>query len=126
MRALLLSFLLIGCKADSVDTTTHGDMAKPADMAGPLSRCGHPGDVGNDKGVGKFCTKLSDCPSTASICSSLGNGSTPSADDTYFCTIYPCTPDAGVNDNCGQMASCVCSMGSGGNTGCACTPKSCQ
>jgi hypothetical protein len=94
--------------------------------AGPLSKCGHPGDVGNEKGVGKFCTHVSDCSGDANICSSLGNGANPSASDTYFCTIYPCTPDAGVNDNCGSNASCVCATGSGGQGGCACTPKSCQ
>jgi hypothetical protein len=94
-----------------------------------LSSCGHPGDVGNSIGVGKFCHTISDCTGNGlktTICSALGNGSTPSAGDTYFCTIYPCTPpDGGTPTNCGDNATCVCAS-NGGNSGCACTPDSCK
>ena len=138
MRLIAITLFALACSGGGGSTNTTGGGTTGTttggttggggctDMAGPLSQCGHPCDTGNSKGVGKFCTKLSDCTGSANICSSLGNGTNPSASDTYFCTIYPCTPDAGVNDNCGENASCVCSMGSGGQAGCACTPKSCQ
>lgn len=130
MRNLLLAFALTlstaACSGGS--TTTPEDMAKakPPDMAVLLSQCGHPGDKGNSLGVGKFCTSISDCNGNGmktNICSSLGNGATPSMDDTYFCTIYPCKQDGGAND-CGENATCVCGSG-GGMAGCACTPNSC-
>ena len=129
MRLIAFTLFALACSGDGTGGTTTGGTTGgvKADMTvGPLSQCGHPGDVANSKGVGSFCTKISDCTGSANICSALGNGANPSADDTYFCTIYPCTPDAGVNDNCGENASCVCSAGSGGQAGCACTPKSCQ
>ncbi len=98
------------------------DMAKTGDMA-ILSQCGHPGDVGNSIGVGKFCMTIADCTADpnakTNICSSLGNGPNPSPDDTYFCTIYPCHGDGGAGE-CGENATCVCAM-----QGCACTPNSC-
>jgi hypothetical protein len=98
----------------------------PPDMDIPLSSCGHPGDTGNSLGVGKFCTQISDCLGpglSTNICSSLGNGGTPSPGDTYFCTIYPCQLDGGTNV-CGTNATCTCGSG-GGGSGCACTPNSC-
>lgn len=100
-----------------------------ADMA-LLSSCGHPGDTGNSFGVGKFCKSISDCTGSGlktNICSALGNGSTPSASDSYFCTIYPCHPsDMGPDTaECGENADCVCAA-AGGNSGCACTPTSCK
>ncbi len=91
-----------------------------------LSACGHPGDTGNGKGVGKFCTGQNDCVlggMATNFCSAFGNAVQPSADDTYFCTIYPCNPDAGVVE-CGENATCLCGS-QGGTTGCACTPNSC-
>jgi hypothetical protein len=130
MRLALISALfIIACSDSSGSTTTTGGTTgnKPMDMAGPLSQCGHPGDTGNTKGVGKFCKTLMDCTGMANICSSLGNGSTPSASDTYFCTIYPCTPpDGGTVTDCGPGATCICATGSGGQGGCACTPNSCM
>lgn len=127
----VLCLLLSACPQTNSDELDMGleDMpvaGKPADMRTYLSQCGHPGDKGNALGVGKFCTTLAECRGAGmktNMCSSLGNGPTPSMDDTYFCTIYPCKPDAGT-DACGDDATCVCGSG-GGMTGCACTPNSC-
>jgi len=127
---ILALFLIPACPHVDVPTD---DMAKASDMAPDmtrlLSQCGQPGDKGNSLGVGKFCTKISDCfgdTATTNICSSLGNGPTPSADDTYFCTIYPChkATDGGTASSCGENATCSCGSG-GGMTGCACTPNTC-
>src|SRR5512140_3507707 len=75
--------------------------------------CGHPGDVGNELGVGKFCELLSDCTETsAPLCSNLGDVT------TFFCT-KTCHADAGV-DECGANASCQCD-----GTRCGCTPLAC-
>jgi hypothetical protein len=115
--------VLAGCGGDTGSVGSGGspDMAQPSML---LSSCGHPGDTGNSKGVGKFCQTLSDCAGAeTNICSALGNGPKPSAHDSYFCTIYPCHADAGTNE-CGENATCICGSGSGGS-GCACTPNSC-
>lgn len=97
-------------------------MSASHDLAGPLSQCGHPGDVGNSKGVGKFCTGFSECNALpASICSALGNGSTPSPNDTYFCTIINCN-NATPPVDCGAGATCVVDPAGRGS---ACTPNAC-
>src|SRR5262249_15901197 len=68
-----------------------------------FSTCGHPGDVGNSLGVGKFCAMFSDCNDTvdAPLCSSLGDAT------THFCTK---TCDTAAPD-CGEDAMCVCNGG---------------
>ena len=87
-----------------------------------FSVCGHPGDVGNSLGVGKYCQKLTDCTSNpkATLCSTLGS------DNAFFCTMT-CTPPA--NDmgstECGENAFCQCGSGSA-QSGCGCYPNSCQ
>jgi hypothetical protein len=127
MRALICAGLLAvaGCGNDSIPPA---DMAAAGpDMTVVLSGCGHPGDKGNSKGVGKFCVQNGDCTTaglSTNICSALGNGAKPSASDTYFCTIYPCHPDGGVANECGDNATCACG-GSSGGSGCACTPNTC-
>lgn len=80
-----------------------------------VSVCGHPGDIGNDVGVGKFCNTISDCNGNqhALLCSSLGDST------THFCTQ---TCQMGSTDMCGADAMCVCQ--SGGST-CGCTPNVC-
>ena len=77
------------------------------------SFCGHPGDTGNDIGVGKYCNTLSDCNGNkmATLCATLGNA------QAHFCTK---TCPMGSTDQCGMNATCVCQGGS-----CGCTPNSC-
>jgi hypothetical protein len=137
MRALGLAllFAVAGCGGggssnDMGTTTGGGDMAKSSTDMALLSSCGHPGDTGNSIGVGKFCKSIADCSGAGlktNICSALGNGSTPSPSDSYFCTVYPCHPVDGGMDTaeCGENADCVCG-GSSGGSGCACTPTSCK
>jgi hypothetical protein len=110
----------------TVDMSTPADLAKvkAPDMTVLISQCGQPGDVGNSIGVGKFCTKQSDCNTgnlKTNLCSAIGNSG--GAGDTYFCTVFPCHLDGGVAE-CGENATCECGSG-GGMTGCACTPNSC-
>jgi hypothetical protein len=95
------------------------DLAASPDLA-LLSACGHPGDVGNSLGVGRFCTTVAECAQTAQakICSTISNGTPPSASDTYFCTMA-CDP-SGPN-TCGEGAHCIGSGTSGG-----CLLVSCQ
>ena len=131
MRTLLLLALvalpLISACHHHDENPPVADMAMPPpDMAKLLSQCGRPGDKGNSLGVGKFCTEIADCQGAGmktNICSSLGNGPSPSPDDTYFCTIFPCKLDGGTG-HCGENATCTCGSG-GGGSGCACTPNSC-
>jgi hypothetical protein len=135
MRLIAITLFALACSGGGGSTNTTGGGTTGSttggttggggcvDMAGPLSACGHPCDKGNSLGVGKFCTHVSDCMGpglSTNICSSLGNGATPSASDTYFCTIFPCTPDAGVNDGCGEGAHCVADP-----RGSACAPDNC-
>ena len=111
--------MLVGCGGGG-NPGSSPDMAHGPDLA-LNSICGHPGDVGNSLGVGKFCMKISDCSanSKATLCSTLGS------DNTYFCTMT-CTPPA--NDmgstECGENAICQCGSGSA-QSGCGCYPTSC-
>ena len=79
------------------------------------SKCGNPGDVGNELGIGKFCATLTDCDSTpmAPLCSSLGDPK------THFCT-KTCQA-TGSADQCGTGAMCTC----GSSNECGCTPTAC-
>lgn len=80
-----------------------------------FSTCGHPGDVGNEMGVGKFCASLSDCSSsqTSPLCSSIGDKT------THFCT-HTCQANGPANQ-CGTGAECTCNA----SNQCGCTPSSC-
>lgn len=94
---------------------------KPVDMAtidmALDSQCGHPGDRGNSKGVGKFCTDSSMCSGqAAAFCSTV---LPTSLGKTYFCTL-PCK-DAADQTTCGEAASCIC-VGAGA---CGCVPDDC-
>jgi hypothetical protein len=126
---LVCSALLVvaGCGSSSND---NGDGGGAADLAAStggadmalLSRCGHPGDVGNSVGVGKFCTNQGpDCTGNgkATMCSALFNGQTPSASDAYFCSFQCFMTDP--PGTCGENAACLCNASSL----CACIPTSC-
>lgn len=106
MRAALLVLCLLGCPGEEAN--------KPVDAAVDAfaSKCGKPGDTGNEIGVGKFCASLQDCNGTAPLCSSLGDR------DTHFCTK---TCSMGSTDQCGANAMCVCNSGNQ----CGCTPNAC-
>jgi len=96
-----------------------GDLlACNADLGSNHSACGHPCDVGNSLGVGKFCNVIADCAGNgmATICSSVLNNGDPL--DTYFCTI-PVQCDN--TTNCGAGASCQTVPGKGSG----CTPNRC-
>jgi len=114
MRAIILStaLLLVGCGGGG--DTTAMDMTVAADLT-LNSNCGHPGDVGNSFGVGKFCQHQSDCAGTPkpTLCTQLGDP------NNYFCTIQCSNPDAGAGE-CGENARCACSGGQ-----CGCYPTSC-
>ncbi len=96
-----------------------GGKASPPDAASTadayFSNCGHPGDLGNEMGVGKFCASLQDCSTSGSspLCSSLGDNT------THFCT-HTCrsTDPASV---CGTAAKCTCNS----SNQCGCTPSVC-
>lgn len=91
-----------------------GATYNPADYLD--SGCGHPGDLGNAQGVGKFCTTSADCSCTsgANICATLGGAG------HNFCTTL-CTPTDGGDSGCGDNATCAC-QGAGQ---CGCTPNVC-
>lgn len=116
---LIVALVAVGCGSGS----SSADLSMPADLAmssgaDMYSVCGHPGDTGNSKGVGKYCTDASGsmCPS-GTICSTLMQ---PPQGTTYFCTL-PCN----INDTtnvCGENATCTCLSGSA----CGCVPDACR
>lgn len=77
------------------------------------STCGHPGDTGNELMIGKFCTSFGDCPSTAPLCSVIGDPT------THFCT-RTCSM-AGSDAACGTNTTCTCNS----SNQCGCTPNAC-
>lgn len=82
----------------SSDGTADMSMA-PVDMTF-FSCCGMPGDVGNSKGVGKFCKVQADCNS-GTLCAYVFQPQKQS----YFCLVT-CS---GATDttSCGENATCV-------------------
>jgi hypothetical protein len=116
----ILAALTAACSSSSSSGSDAGAQDAAADV---YSACGHPGDMGNSLGIGKFCSSVADCAGTGipTICATLGDPS------EHFCTAM-CTPaDAampeggtGFPTNCGEGATCECSTG-----GCGCTPNQC-
>jgi hypothetical protein len=100
--ALAIAACSVGTTAPSVDASTSG-----LDTV-----CGHPGDVGNALGVGKYCSQIPDCSGqSAGICAILGD---PNA---HFCTK---TCPMGSVDACGSGATCACQ-----GSQCGCVPDAC-
>jgi hypothetical protein len=111
-RVALLALLALAfaCGGDDDDGGNAIDAAPDA----VESFCGFPGDVGNSKGVGKFCNTIGDCSGQeANLCATLGD---PMA---HFCTAI-CDPAMPVADECGEDTTCECS-----GSNCGCTPTSC-
>ena len=116
---LIVALVAVGCGSGS----SSQDLSMPSDLATSsgtdmASVCGHPGDTGNSKSVGKYCTDTSSgmCP-TGTVCSTLMQ---PPQGPTYFCTI-PCN----INDTtnvCGENATCTCLSGNS----CGCVPDECR
>lgn len=108
--ALLVLVVVLASGACGGDDTgsAHHDAAVDAFF----STCGHPGDTGNEVGIGKFCEILSDCSGTAPLCSSIGD------DTTHFCTR---TCPMGNDTVCGTGAQCTCNS----SNQCGCTPTVC-
>ncbi len=106
------------CSSSSSGTTTSGgDAGKVKDTgvdAVSLSECGHPGDKGNELGVGKFCQTVADCSSNskATLCTTIADNV------NFFCTAS-CSA-GGAADQCGTAASCACQGGQ-----CGCHPDAC-
>jgi hypothetical protein len=108
MRAVLVVFTLLA--ACGGGTPAKMDAAIDAFF----STCGHPGDTGNEKGIGKFCQALSDCQGTmAPLCSILGDTT------THFCTTT--CQMMGSDASCGTNATCECNA----SNQCGCTPNAC-
>lgn len=105
----------LGCGGGTTPNSTP-DLASTV----PQSCCGKAGDVGNSKGVGKYCTDVSgvECRgnSLATICSAIANSP---GRKTYFCTTQ-CDPM--VANYCGENASCTYDSV---NKAYGCTPDSC-
>jgi len=112
MQIRLFIITLVTLTACSGGGSKAPDAAPPADAF--FSKCGKPGDTGNEKGIGKFCASQGDCGTTvdAPLCSSLGDP------DTHFCTK---TCPMGSTDQCGADAMCVCNA----SNQCGCTPNTC-
>lgn len=112
VRIVFASALLIAACDGGKDMPAHPD-APGVDAY--FSNCGHPGDVGNEMGVGKFCASISDCSDsqTSPLCSSFGDKT------THFCT-HTCTSTGG-NAPCGSGAECTCNA----SNQCGCTPSVC-
>jgi len=90
-----------------------------SDLGSEPSACGHPCDVGNSLGVGKYCKTSNDCANNGSavICSSILNAQGDPM-NTFFCTL-PMTCDN--TTDCGSAATCQTVPGKGSG----CTPNRC-
>ena len=100
-RFVLLALVLIGCGSDDPATTTTDTGAADTNDTPmvPAGSCSKPGDKGNDKGVGEFCSPL------GKQCSKFPGAPLCLADvgqDQWMCTRIGCTADA----ECGMNATC--------------------
>src|SRR5262245_56148452 len=98
-RLRLLALLLLAACADNTATPAPADLSVQIKIDMTFhSDCGHPGDVGNSVGVGKFCMKVTACSSNtkATLCTTLGS------DRNYFCTTA--CDSAGPANYCGENA----------------------
>lgn len=99
----------------STTTTTTTSSAGGPDGGDPTPKdsCARPGDQGNDKGVGEYCTpgggECKKFPEAALCLADVGQ-------TQWFCTRIGCTKD----DECGAAATCVMQQGSSG-----CVPNKC-
>ena len=117
---IVLASLVVACSSSSSSTSSSGGGTSDAGGkdtgvdAVSLSECGHPGDKGNELGVGKFCQTITDCSSNtkATLCTTIADNV------NFFCTAS-CV-DGGPADQCGTGASCACQGGQ-----CGCHPDSC-
>jgi hypothetical protein len=111
--AILLCLAAMSCGGNNAKDGATADLAAPLDLA-PTPGCGHPGDTGNNKGVGQYCQSTSDCAPPAKFCTAdVGKG--------HICTIVNCDPTKDPVAECGdEGAMCRCSM-----LGCGCVPGRC-
>jgi len=116
------ALVLVACSSSSSSNAPADASADAAEEPfNPKSSCGHPGDMGNSLGVGKFCQyTIADCGMNlkARLCTTLD----PKGNDNYFCT-FPCHP-TDPPDVCGENARCACDPGSG--DACGCFPTACD
>jgi hypothetical protein len=112
ISAIVLCLVVASC-AGGGDKGSPTDMTAIRDLA-PTPGCGHPGDTGNSKGVGKYCQSNADCSPPAGFCTAeVGKG--------HMCTIINCDPMKDPVSECGdQGALCRCS-----GLGCGCVPGRC-
>jgi hypothetical protein len=123
MKNTLLVLTGIFALAACGPASSNKDAGTAAD-SGPASACGHPGDMGNSLGVGKYCASSNDCPSTAALCSTIEASilDNPSIPATNFCLIPECDPCSPAAPQCGENAFCACyAVGE-----CGCAPLSCM
>jgi hypothetical protein len=123
MRVCLLLLALVAGGCGSGTPAGSQDMAMMMSGSGDMaiySLCGHPGDTGNSKGVGKYCPDNPTCAGQpAAVCSTLMP--VPQG-PVYFCTL-PCDPNAATSP-CGENATCTC-LGSS-TSACGCVPDTCR
>jgi len=120
-RIIIIVVTALAIAAACSSSKSSGKADAKATVDAFSSSCGQPGDTGNDKGVGKFCTTLDDCLNNqmATLCSIIGDST------THFCTTTcTCPSGSGSNctaTNCGMNATCTCNS----SNECGCTPNSC-
>jgi hypothetical protein len=121
MRQCLLLVALVACGCGGGSTPAPSPDLAMSSSGGDLevySLCGHPGDTGNSKGVGKYCMDSTMCSGQmAAFCSTLNP---IQQGPIYFCTL-PCDPNAATSP-CGENATCTCLTASA----CGCVPDPCR
>jgi hypothetical protein len=114
--AIVALFVVVGCSSSETSSGTVDTGTAPADVNEPVvpgDSCVRPGDMGNDKGVGTYCSPLGhECDGFAGAPSCLADlGQTQ-----WMCTRIGCTMDS----QCGSGATCLIEK-----DGSACVPNRC-
>jgi hypothetical protein len=115
MQFRIIIISVVACVTVIAACGSKTQLTPDASVDAYFSKCGHPGDPGNELMIGKFCASQSDCGSivTAPLCSSLGDPM------THFCT-KTCS-STGSAGQCGTVTTCACNAGNQ----CGCTPNAC-
>ena len=113
MRFAVCAIVAVAVACGGSSSSKKPDAASSVDAF--QSTCGHPGDTGNELGIGHFCIDFNDCSALpdAPLCSVIGDST------THFCT-RTCQ-GAGSNAQCGTNTTCTCNA----SNQCGCTPNAC-
>lgn len=113
---IALSIALTGCSSSEATTTDAGS-TRDAYIEVPAESCAQPGDMGNEIGVGAFCSPA------GNQCSAFTQARLCLADVVRDEGQWFCTRTCTTSEQCGSGAVCVIETRGGGCVPAQCAPE---